>query len=693
MNATNHALEKIFNARSIAIVGASADPKKLGHMTLNSIIKGGYEGQIFPVNPKGGNILGYEVYTSIKEIPEQVDLVVVLVPAKFVPAVLREAKEKGVPGAVVLTAGFREAGRDDLENELKEIVNDGGPRIVGPNVQGINFIPNKLCAMFFPLITLSGPLAIIAQSGSVTAALSEWAVDDGMGICAAINLGNQTDLNESDYLTYLSQDDSVGSVALYLEGLGDGRSFMDTMADVTQSRPVVVLKSGKSEVGKKAAASHTGSLAGSYRVFNAALKQSGGILADSMEDLYDKAQGAALIKSPSGPRILSIATSGGMGARAADAAEEGLIEFPSLSNEFTSLIGGEGISELAHISNPLDLGYVGIDQFVRTAILADKVNCADIILLNFGDPMPDAFDEIIELNEKLNCSLVISYCGGGDVERRDRKTLQRAGIPVFPNPERALRGIKAAVEYSKIKANSKSEMSFSTQNMTQTSSELRFVPEFDAIKMLDTIDINYPIHNLAKTVEEAGSIAEEIGYPVVMKIVSPDIEHKSDVGGVAVGLKNTAEVHLAYDEMMNKMRLNSIDADISGVLVCKQAEEGTEVIIGALRDPVFGPTVMFGLGGVFAEVFKDTAFRVAPFDKGKALEMISEIKGIDILKGARSRKSADLESIADLLVQVGELMLDYPNIVELDLNPVRVYEDRLASLDVRIFESDYYTSN
>jgi len=451
MGNEQRSLDMIFKARSVAVVGASADSSKLGFMTLASIVKGGFEGRIFPVNPNAGEILGLKCYASLLDIPEPIDLAVIIVPARFVADILSEAVKKGVPGAVILSAGFKEAGHFDLEEEIAQISRSGGIRFVGPNVQGITYTPNKLCAMFFPVITMPGPLAVITQSGSATAALSEWAVDDGLGICAAVNVGNQADLCESDYLAYFSKEKSVGAVPMYIEGLEDGRRFMDTVHKVSPFMPVIVLKSGKSKIAKEAAASHTGSLAGSHRVFTAALRQVGGLPADNLTDLYDRAKGAAMIKPPKGKRVLSIATSGGMGALAADAAANEDLILPTLPRQYIESMKRENVSALAHIGNPIDLGYVSIAEFERTAVLADEYDVADTILLNFGDPMPGAVEMIINLAAMLKSSLAVSYCGGGQEERRDRIKLNQSGIPVFHSPERAIRGLGAAVEYAQWK--------------------------------------------------------------------------------------------------------------------------------------------------------------------------------------------------------------------------------------------------
>ncbi|MEW6667219.1 MAG: CoA-binding protein [Thermodesulfobacteriota bacterium] len=438
------ALTQIFNARSIALVGASDDPKKFGYMTLHSLIEGGFEGPIYPVNAKGGELMGMKAYSSLREIPTSVDLVVIIVPAKFVPEIIADAAAKGAKGAVVLSGGFREAGRPDLEEEIIAISRQKGIRILGPNIQGVNYLPNKLCAMFFPVIKAKGPLAIISQSGTVTAALSEWAADEGLGISAAVNLGNQADLCETDYIEFFASDPGTGAIVMYLEGVKDGRCFLDAIRAACRQKPVAVLKAGRTAIGQRSAASHTGSLASNFGVFSAACRQCGAFVATDLESLYDAAKGMAAIQPPRGNRVLSISTSGGAGTLAADQAEECGLAMPLLPEEAAAEVKRNGAPPLAVLSNPLDLVSIMADDFRKVVIAMDQFDVADTILLNFGDPVAGGVKLTEELAGRIKASLAVAYFGGGDEEKKARLALQRMGIPVFPTPERAIRGIGAA---------------------------------------------------------------------------------------------------------------------------------------------------------------------------------------------------------------------------------------------------------
>jgi len=440
---TIHSIDSVFNAQAIAVVGASGDPGKFGYMTLDSILKGGYEGKLYAVNPRGGEILGLKACTSLAEVPEPLDAIVVIVPAKLVPGVLKEAAAKGVRGAIIQSAGFREAGRNDLEEEVLAVSREYGIRLMGPNIQGINYLPNKLCAMFFPVIKTRGPLAIVSQSGSVTAALSEWADRDGLGISAAINLGNQTDICEADYLDFFAEDRNTHTIVMYLEGLKDGRRFLGALEKAAYRKPVVILKSGRSETGAKSAASHTGSMAGNHEIFSAACRQYGAVSVQDLVALYDSAKGLACIAPPKDNRIMIISTSGGAATLSVDEAESLGLIIPNLSPELKVELERLGLSPLAHISNPLDLAGIAADHFLESARMVDQYNIADSILINFADPVAGAVEVIRTLASELKASLAMSYMGGGEEEEKGSLEIQRMGLGVFPSPERAVRGIAA----------------------------------------------------------------------------------------------------------------------------------------------------------------------------------------------------------------------------------------------------------
>lgn len=442
---TARSLDRIFNARTLAIVGASDDPHKLGSLTLDYILRGGYTGRVYPVHPKAERIRGLDVFRSVKDVPEPLDLVVIIVPSPAVPGILRDAAARGAAGAIILSAGFRESGRPDLEAEITDIARESGLRLLGPNIQGLTYLPNKLNAVFWPVITTPGPLGIISQSGTVTAALAEWAVREEFGIAAAVNLGNQTDLCESDILDFLSTDEQPRAVAMYLEGVRDGHRFLETLRAAVRHKPVVVLKGGQSAGGARAAASHTGSLAGKWQVFKGACDQAGALCVNDLETLYDSAKALATIRPPNGPRVLILSTSGGATLLAAEAAERSGLQVLRAPQRFVEALKPVGLPPNAGLSNPMDLASLDPQVFQRVALIADEFKLADVFLLQFGDPIPGASDVCHHLANHLSASLAVAYLGGGETETQERHKMHRLGIPVFPSPERAVRGNAATV--------------------------------------------------------------------------------------------------------------------------------------------------------------------------------------------------------------------------------------------------------
>jgi len=493
----NTGVSRLFRARSVAVVGASSNPEKLGHVILANILGGGYEGDVYPVNPKADEILGLRVYPSVSQIPSDLDLVVVVVPAPFVPGVLREAANKGAGAGIIISGGFRESGREDLEQELVDIVAETGLRLVGPNCQGINYRPNRLCASW-PLVTASGSLAVISQSGTVAATLAGWAVDEGLGISATVSLGNQVDVCETDLIDFFADDEESRVIALYLEGAKDGRRFLEAMKRAISRKPVVVLKSGRTEGGQRAAVSHTRSLAGRDDIFDAACRQFGILRVSDIESLYDSAKALASLElggtpprrglraretpprrglrargtplrrglrargTPPGTgavitnlriseptncrdRVLVVTSSGGCGILATDEAERLGLQVPPLPPEVVAELKGAGLLPTAILSNPLDLTVAPAEHFESAVSVAERYNLADVYLLIFGDPIPGATEVVQRLRERVGGRIVVAYLGGGEVEKAERLRMHVVGIPVFPTPQRAIRAIRDTV--------------------------------------------------------------------------------------------------------------------------------------------------------------------------------------------------------------------------------------------------------
>jgi acetate---CoA ligase (ADP-forming) len=684
---TLEAIRKIFYTDSVAVVGASNNPHKYGYMTIDTLIRGGYSGRIYPVNPKAGEILGLKVYSSLADLPEVPALGVVMVPYEFILSVVSEAVAIGMSGLVITTSGFAEAGRTDLQNELYRIATEGNLRIIGPNTEGFIYTHNKLHAQYYPVIKNSGSLAIITQSGSLSNSLIGWANDEAVGISACISLGNQIDLRETDFISYLADDENTSAIALHLEGLAYGRKFLQMLSEVACKKPIVILKAGRSATGSKSVASHTASLAGSNHVFKAVCRQFGVSIAEDIQSLYDFGKVLAMMKIPRGNRLVVISSSGGLGILAVDEAESIGLTVPQIPPSVVERLRAlEFANPLGSMDNPIDLATIWINEFIQVALLLDNYDLADLILFNFGDPIPDAGEKLAELSRKLKASLIVSYMGGEEDEKKDKLLLHQAGIPVMQTPERAVRAAAAAVRFGKIQGEMKSRQTalYDFPGKDEESEELNPVAEPAAVELLAKYNIPYPEHGLAISAAEAVELAEKIGYPVVLKLVSPQVLHKSDIGGVAVNLSDAGQVLSSYERLVRNVSAVVEEAEISGILVCKQADQGVEVIAGAVDDPVFGPTIMFGLGGIFTEVLEDVAFRVAPLRLNDAEKMIREIRGYPLLEGARGGKPCALRALVELLLNLSRMIIENPEIKELDLNPVRVYEKDLMALDVKM---------
>lgn len=429
-------LDRMFNADSIAVIGASNDSQKKGYEILKNIINAGYSGNIFPINLKQKEILGLKAYPGVLDIKEDIDLAVVVIPSKFVPKTMKEIGQKGIKNVIIITGGFREIGNDQIEKEMMDIVKQYGISVVGPNCQGVNYTPNNLCASW-PLITKKGPLAIIAQSGTVAATFGMWAEQECLGISSLVSLGNKSGLNEIDFIKFFAKDDNTKVISLNLEGINNGNTFMNLVKKVTDKKPVVILKPGRTQRGRKAAQSHTKSISGSDVIFDGACKQIDAVRANSLTELYDYSKALALLDKPKGNKVMIITSSGGSGILATDIFEENNIEVTELNTELINELKRDLPSHCV-ISNPLDLtGDTDAYRYEKCIEIANRYKGIDMYLLIFGDPIPNACNVVKNLKEKVDKPLIVCYLGGGATEREELILMHQSGIPVFPTPERA----------------------------------------------------------------------------------------------------------------------------------------------------------------------------------------------------------------------------------------------------------------
>lgn len=665
------ALTPLFRPGRIAVIGASANPEKMGFQIFRNILDAGFPGEVVPVNPKGEVILGLPSVRSASEIPEGTDLAVVIIPAKLVPATMLQLGERKVRSAIVITGGFAESGEEGavLQQELVRNARRCGIRVIGPNCQGVNYPYHGVCASW-PLITRRGEIAIVSQSGTVGAALIDWASEDRIGFSAFVSMGNRSDVDEADLIAYFADDPNVKVVALYIEGVKDAGKFLSAVRKCR--KPIVIFKAGRTEQGRKAAESHTRSLAGKDEIYDAVFRQFGVHRASTLEELYDFSKALAYLPAPAGPNMLIVTSSGGSAIIATDVAEEEGFRVSSLPTTLAARLR-EILPAHCIVGNPLDLtGDTDAERY--RMVLAAAEGHYDVVMTIFGDPIPGA-SEVIRPGE---CDLV-SYLGGADVEREERGKMHEKKIAVFPTPERAVKALSCYARFDRITFPADRTVAVSMEKPPQS---LRAMTPVESMAFLAGNGFPVTPARHAGSEQEAVAAARGLGFPVAVKMNSPDVTHKTDVGGVVLDVQDEERVRKAYRLIAEAA--GRIGARDGGVLVSAMAAPGQEVIIGVTKDLQFGHAVMFGLGGIMVEVMKDVSFRIVPLSGKDAAEMISEIRGARALAGVRGKKPADVAAVRDLLVRVSDLVAHHPGIEEMDLNPVIVHEKGLVVADARV---------
>ncbi|MBF0558575.1 MAG: acetate--CoA ligase family protein [Nitrospirae bacterium] len=690
-------LESLFNPESIAVIGASRDPKKVGYAVLNNLIKFNYAGSIYPVNPSPDDILGLKTYRRTSDIGKPVGLAVISVPAKVVPDALLDCATAGVRAAVILSAGFKEAGAEGirLEERLKEISAEHGIRILGPNCLGIINTSNSMNASFAGGMLPKGKVAFFSQSGALGIAILDWALGNNMGFSKFISLGNKADLNEADFIEYFSGDADTDVILGYIEDVIDGRKFLEVARKTTKVKPIILIKSGGTEAGARAASSHTGALAGSETAFNAAFKQSGIIRAQGIQELFDTALVFASNKLPAGNGLLIITNAGGPGILAADMAEQSGVKLPIMAKETIEAMAKK-LPSSASLYNPVDL--IGDATSERYAAALESAindpNVDGILVILTPQAMTDVgntADIIIHAGHETAKPIITSFIGEVSV-RASIEKLKVGGVPSFSYPETAVRSFRKLCDFTLWKNAPAERAPVAVSNKDAAGKiidallrENRFeVGEDIAMDILAGYGFEFPERALAKTAKEAGAIAERIGFPVVMKISSPDILHKTDVGGVKLNINSEVAAEDAFMEITANALRFMPDAMINGVMMYEMIKGGKEVILGVTYDRTFGHMLMFGLGGIYVEILKDVSFRIAPVTRSEAVAMINEIKTSALLRGARGEKPVDVDAIADGLLKLSAIVTDFPVIRELDINPLMVLNNGAYAIDARI---------
>ena len=681
------ALEHFFAPKSVAIIGASTQEGSVGHSIVRNMISSGFAGPVYPVNPKTDELLGLRCYPNVAAVDGDIDLGIIVVPAKIVNMVVDECGQKGIDAAIIVSAGFKEAGHEGaaMEREIGATAKRHGVRVVGPNCLGIIVPAIGLNASFAPGMPRDGVVAIMSQSGALATAILDWSFQEELGFSKFVSFGNAVDIDATDLLRAWKQDPATRVILAYIEGVTDGPEFMEVAHEVSQVKPLVIAKSGATSAGARAVSSHTGSLAGSEQAYDAAFRQAGIIRADSVEQLYDYAMAFASMPLPKGRGVAILTNAGGPGIMATDAAERAGLKLASLERETVEALR-EVLPPAANVYNPVDvLGDATADRYEA----AGKIATADPnVHLALAVATPQAMTDIpatahaIERIARDSDDVVVGCLMGGREMAAGWDILNELGVPVYGFPERAVGALAAMVRYAEwleLPEDSVRIFDVDDAKVNQVLAGARAdgrlnLGETEAREMVTAYGFQVPRGGLATTTEEAVHLAEEIGYPVVMKIASPDILHKSDIGGVRVGLASTDAVVDAFELMTMRAHRYVPDAMIWGVQVQEMVRGGREVIIGMSRDPQFGPLVMFGLGGIYVEVLKDVAFRVAPFGEYQARTMIEEIRAYPLLAGARGEKPVDLDALVESLLRLSQLVTAHPDILEMDVNPLRVGE-------------------
>lgn len=686
-----------FNPGSIAVIGASTDIRTINGKPIHYLKRHGYPGRIYPVNPKYAEIAGHPCYPGIKEIPDAVDLAVIAVNYRMVPAMLEQCAEKGVRFATIFSSGFAEAGEEGrkIQEKLVEIAASAGIRICGPNCQGGVDLYHRTSAAFSAALDITpflpGPVGFVTQSGALGFSIFNLAQESGVGFSYVVSTGNEVDLDCTDYMNFMLDDENTKMVFAYIEGIRNGDKFA-ALADkaLSKRKPLALLKVGRSEAGSRAASSHTAALTGSDEVFDAFFRQKGIIRVEDIEEFVGLArlvEGTTGLPRGKGLGVVSI--SGGGGVLCADTAEACGLEMVTLQKQTSDIIA-ENIPPFGSPFNPVDITAQAINTAegfsnVIQAMLADPGVDALVVVITMivGDPGMRMAADLARISAETNKPVVVAWTAGEKLMQAQFDLLRRANVPLYQSPVRAVEALAKLMDYGRAcrrmeEGAERVERKAEPAGIPEAALEVMAggegaLTERESKALLNAFGISTSAERLARTLDDAVAAGRRIGYPVAMKIDSPDIPHKTEARAIRLNVQGESELVGAFQEILDNARRYAPEARINGVLIQEMISGGVEVIVGMNRDPQFGPVVMFGLGGIFVEILKDVSLRVAPVDKSEALSMIEQIRGYGVLAGARGRARADIEALADTLVRVSRMALAMgPRLSELDINPLIV---------------------
>ena len=691
-----------FSPKSIAIIGASEKPG-VGKTIFYNIAKH-FKGKIYPVSPSNPTVSGLTAYKNVLDIPDSIDLAVVAAPSKFTPSVMEEVGKKGIKGAIIVSAGFKEVDETGakLEREVGEIAKKYGIKVIGPNCLGIMSFSkdNIMNSTFLKITPKFGNIALVSQSGAICAATVEDAEAQNIGFSKVISMGNKVDMDESDVLELLAEDEDTRVIVMYLEDIRNARRFMEIAKKISTERkkPIIVLKAGRTAEGAKAAASHTGALGGSDANYEAAFAQSGVIRVDTMGELFDLATAFSKQPLPDG-NVVIVSNAGGPAIISTDACSRyglKMADISSIRDEIAGVIPAYGSPR-----NPVDIvgdaDYLRFEKVLLLTLAHPNVGsvvtmCTPSATLNYDD----LARVLVKMSQQFPNKTILASLMGLAEGIENRRIMSEGGIPYYLYSEPAIRTLKAMYDFKKWineASNKRATLQFAkdTSKVKSIFENVRKngrnnLLEEEGYEVLEAYGFPTPKSILCTTEQECINAARQIEYPLVMKIVSPDIIHKSDAGGVKVGIKADDELRNSFNTITENALKYKSDAKIKGVLVQEMVKSAKETILGASQDPTFGPVIMFGLGGIYVEVLKDVVFRIVPIDEQEAMNMVESIKTIKLLKGVRGEKSSDLRAISDSLQRLSQLVVDFPEIKEFDINPLLVLEEGKGArvVDARI---------
>ncbi len=702
-------LDAILKPKSVAVIGATEKVGSVGRTVLWNLMSTPFGGPIFPVNPTRSSVLGIKAYPNISAVPEKVDMAVITTPAASVPNIIKECADAGLPGAVIISAGFKETGPAgvELERQILAHARRSGMRIIGPNCLGVMNPINGVNATFASAIARRGNVGFISQSGALCTAVLDWSLKEMVGFSAFVSIGSMLDIGWGDLISYLGSDPNTKSIVIYMETIGDARAFLSAAREVALTKPIIIIKPGRTEGAARAAASHTGSLTGSDEVLEAAFRRCGVLRVNDISDLFHMSEVLSKQPRPRGPRMTLITNAGGPGVLATDALLSSGGELAEITPQTVDALNKILPAHWSH-NNPIDvLGDASADVYAKTLEIAGRdVNSDGLLVILTPQAMTDATataDKLREFGQIENKPVLASWMGGTDVATGEA-ILNRAGIPTFSYPDTAARMFTAMWRYSdNLRAlyetpSTRIDLESVTQGRAQAAkiiegvrrSQRTILTEFESKELLAAYGVPIVLTRIARTVDEAVQMAEGMKYPVVLKLFSETITHKTDVGGVQLNLGSADAVRQAFHKIQTSVAEKAGAQHFQGVTVQQMIKlsDGYELILGSSIDPQFGPVLLFGTGGQLVEVFKDRALGLPPLNTTLARRMMEQTKIFTALKGVRGRKSVDMPALERLMVNFSQLVAEQPWIKEIDINPLFASADHLVALDARVILHD-----